>query len=68
MSCDYVLKLDWYCQLSGSGSNSLNLRKLPGHFSYGLGMRLAVPEEAIVAALVDGLVVRQVVVLVLLPP
>jgi len=40
LSCDYVLKFDWYCQLSGSGSNSLNLRKLPGGFSYGLGTRL----------------------------
>ena len=40
LSCDYVLKFDWYCQLSGSGSNSLNSWKLPGHFSYGLGMRL----------------------------
>jgi len=38
--CDYVLKFDWYCQLSGSGSNSLNSRKLPGRFSYGLGTRL----------------------------
>ena len=28
LSCDYVLKFDWYCQLSGSGSNSLNSRKL----------------------------------------
>jgi len=27
------------CQLSGSGSNSLNLRKLPGCFSHGLGTR-----------------------------
>jgi len=25
----------------GSGSNSLNSRKLPGRFSYGLGTRLA---------------------------
>jgi len=40
LSCDYVLKFDWYCQLSGSGSNSLNSRKLPGHFSYSLGTRL----------------------------
>jgi len=30
-----------YCQLSGRGSNSLNSRKLPGRFSYGLGTRLA---------------------------
>ena len=37
VSCDYVLKFDWYCQFSGSGSNSLNLS---GHFSYGLGTRL----------------------------
>jgi len=36
-SCDNVLKFDWYCQLSGSGSNSLNSQKLPGRFSYGLG-------------------------------
>ena len=36
LSCDYVLKFDWYCQLSGSRSNSLNSRKLPGRFSYGL--------------------------------
>ena len=41
LSCDYVLKFDWYCQLSGSGSDSLNSRKLPGRFSYGLGTRLA---------------------------
>jgi len=40
LSCDYVLKFDWYCQLSGSRSNSLNSRKLPGHFSYGLGTML----------------------------
>jgi len=40
LSCDCVLKFDWYCQLSGSGSNSLNSRKLPGHFSYSLGTRL----------------------------
>jgi len=40
LSCDCVLKFDWYCQLSGSGSNSLNSQKLPGHFSYGLGTRL----------------------------
>jgi len=40
LSCDYILKFDWYCQLSGSGSNRLNSRKLPGCFSYGLGMRL----------------------------
>ena len=42
LSCDYVLKFDWCCQLSGSGSNSLNSRKLPGRFSYGLGTRLCV--------------------------
>jgi len=41
LSCDYVLKFDWYCQLSGSGSDSLNSRKLPGRFSYGLGTRLS---------------------------
>jgi len=29
-----------YCQLSGSGSNSLISCKLPGHFSYGLGIGL----------------------------
>ena len=40
LSCDNVLKSDWYCQFSGSGSNSLNSHKLPGHFYYGLGMRL----------------------------
>ena len=40
LSCDYVLKYDWYCQLSGSGSNSLNSWKLPDRFSYGLGTRL----------------------------
>ena len=40
LSCDNVLKFDWYCQISGSRSNSLNLWKLPGHFSYGLGTRL----------------------------
>ena len=34
------MKFDWYCQLSGSRSNSLNLQKLPGRFSYGLGTRL----------------------------
>ena len=42
LSCDYVLKFDWYCQLSGSGSNSLNSRKFPGRFSYGLGTMLGV--------------------------
>jgi len=36
LSCDNILKFDWYCQLSGSGSNSLNSQKLPGHCSYGL--------------------------------
>ena len=41
LSCDNVLKFDWYYQLSGSGSNSLNSQKLPGHFSYGLGTRLS---------------------------
>jgi len=42
LSCDNVLKFDWYmyCQLSGSGNNSLNLQKLQRGFSYGLGMRL----------------------------
>jgi len=40
LSCDYVLKFELYCQLSGSGSNSLNLRKLPGRYFYGLGTRL----------------------------
>ena len=33
LSCDRDLKSDWVFQLSGSGSNSLNSRKLPGHFS-----------------------------------
>ena len=33
-SCDSVLKFDWFCQLSDSGSNSLNSHKLPGPFSY----------------------------------
>jgi len=42
LSCDYVLKFDWYCQLSGSGSSSLNSQKLPGRFSYRLGTRLGV--------------------------
>ena len=32
-----------YCQLSGGGSNSLNLWKLPGKFSYSLGTRLTIP-------------------------
>ena len=41
LSCDNVLKFDWYCQFSGSGSNSLNSRKLPGGFCHGLGTRLA---------------------------
>ena len=40
-SHDNVIKFDLYCQLSGSKSNSLNLWKLPGHFSYGLGTRLS---------------------------
>ena len=35
-----LLKFDWYCQLSGSRSNSLNLCKLSGSFSYNLGMSL----------------------------
>jgi len=42
LSCDCVLKFDWYCRLSGSESNSLNSRKLPGCFSYRLGTRLYV--------------------------
>ena len=33
LSCDSELKSDWDFQLSGSGSNSLNWRKLPGRFS-----------------------------------
>ena len=33
LSCDSDLKSDWFFQLSGSGSNSLNSRKLPGRFS-----------------------------------
>jgi len=44
LSCDNVLKFDWYSQLSGSGSISLNLLKLPGRFSYSLGTRLDPPE------------------------
>jgi len=40
LSCDNILKFNWYCQLSGSGSTSLNSWKFPGRFSYGLGMRL----------------------------
>ena len=28
LSCDNVLKFDWYCQLSGSGNNSLNSQNL----------------------------------------
>jgi len=45
LSCDYILKFDWYCQLSGSKSNSLNSRKSPGRFSYGLGTRLGRPRK-----------------------
>ena len=43
LSCDSNLKSDWDFQLSGSGSNSLNWRKLPGRFpsQNGLGTRLA---------------------------
>jgi len=37
--CFHVTMFWRYCQISGSGSNSLNLQKLPDHFSYGLGMR-----------------------------
>ena len=33
LSCDSELKSDRDFQLSGSGSNSLNWRKLPGRFS-----------------------------------
>ena len=33
LSCDSNLKSDWDFQFSGSGSNSLNWRKLPGRFS-----------------------------------
>ena len=33
LSCDSELKSDWDFQLSGSGGNSLNWRKLPGRFS-----------------------------------
>ena len=41
LSCDNVLKFDWYlyCQRSGSRNNSLNSQKFPVHSSYGLGMR-----------------------------
>jgi len=40
--CDNSLKFDCYCQISGSGSSSLNSCKLPGCFSYGLGTRLVI--------------------------
>jgi len=40
LSCDNVLKFNWYCQLSDSRSNSLNSRKFPARFSYGCEMRL----------------------------
>ena len=40
LSCDNLLKFDWYCQISGSRSNSLNSWNMSGHFSYSLGMRL----------------------------
>jgi len=40
LSCDYILKFDWYCQLSGGGSNNVNSWKLPGRFLYGLRTRL----------------------------
>ena len=43
LSCDNVMKSEWYCQLSGSGSNTLNLCKLPGRFSYDLETRLCAP-------------------------
>ena len=33
LSCDSDLQADWVFQLSGSRSNSLNSRKLPGGFS-----------------------------------
>ena len=46
LSCDDVLKSDWfYLELSGSGSNSLNSRNLPGCFPYGLGTRLGLSTE-----------------------
>jgi len=35
-----IPKFDWCYQLSGMGSDSLNLCKFPGRFSYGLGTRL----------------------------
>ena len=37
------------CQLSGSRSNSLNLRKLPGCFSHGLGTKQHVDRFAVAA-------------------
>ena len=54
LSCDYILKYNWYCQLSGSGSNRLNSRKLPGRFSYGLGTRLDYTQENISRAIYSG--------------
>ena len=39
--CDKFCNLIWYFQFLGSQSNSLNLWKLPSHFSY--GMRLSPP-------------------------
>ena len=53
LSCDSDLKSDWVFRLSGSGSNSLNSQKLPGHFSSqnGLGTRLGHIRRALKRAL-----------------
>jgi len=45
LSCDTVLKFDWYCWLSGSRSNSLNSWKLPDPFSFGLGRYTRVKKQ-----------------------
>jgi len=36
LTCNNALKFDWYCKLSGSESNSLNLWEIPDRFSYSL--------------------------------
>jgi len=42
----HVKKFYWYCQIFGSGSNTLNSQKFPGHISprpsssYGMGLRV----------------------------